>query len=82
MHRGGILRKFCLNRQFCLNNIFFRKVALFRALMLTIEWSGITIAIFSMMESVFNMLETFLIILTTYVRFEIRIPFKVLFCIL
>ena len=82
MHRGGILRKFCLNRQFCLNNIFFRKVALFRALMLTIEWSGITIAIFSMMESVFNMLETFLIILTTYVRFEIRISFKVLFCIL
>ena len=40
---------------------FYRKVALFRALMLTIEWSGITIAIFSMMESLFNILGVIVI---------------------
>ena len=44
---------------------FFRKVALFRAFMLTIEWSGITIGIFSMMESKWKLLKTMLKMLTS-----------------
>ena len=42
--------------------------------MLTLEWSGITIAIFSMLVSVFSMLGNY----TTCICFEVRTSFKVL----